>query len=54
MVIDANPMLFVGNLRQRRPEIDPLMVEEVKRLISCASGQFKNLLTVLLFTGMRR
>jgi integrase len=48
-----DPMKFVGNLRQSKPEIDPLTLEEAKRLIAAAAGQFKNLLTVLIFTGVR-
>jgi integrase len=52
-IVDVDPMRFVSNLRQMKPEIDPLTLDEVKRLLAAATGQFKNLLAVLIFTGMR-
>jgi len=54
MIVDVDHMKFVENLRQARPEIDPLTLDEVNRILASATTpRFKNLLTVLVFTGVR-
>ena len=46
-------MRFIGNLRQPKTDVDPFTLDEARALIAAAEGQFKSLLTVLLFTGLR-
>ncbi len=52
-LVADNPMEYVDRLREPRPEVDPLDLNEVSRLLSAALGWERSFLTVLLFTGMR-
>ena len=48
-----NPMDYVRNLREKKPEIDPLTLEEVQALLRAAQGSERTLVTVLIFAGLR-
>ena len=43
-----------NDLRNRKPHVDPLRLEEAERLLAMASGQDRALFTVLIFTRLRR
>jgi integrase len=52
-LIAVNPMDYVDKLREAKPEIDPMGVDEAVRVIEAAQGWERAFLAVLLFTGMR-
>jgi len=52
-LISDDPMKYVDNLREPKPDVDPLTLEEAERLLATASGQDRALFTVLIFTGLR-
>jgi integrase len=52
--ISEDPMKYVDNLREPKPDVDPLTLEEAQRLLAAALGQDRVLFTVLIFTGLRR
>jgi integrase len=50
---ERNPMRHVENLRERKPEVDPFELAEVRRIIDAAQGWERPFVTVLLLTGLR-
>jgi integrase len=52
-LITEDPMPYVPNLREPKPEVEPFDLGEARRLIDAARGWSRAFLTVLLFTGMR-
>ena len=52
-LIAEDPMPYVPNLREPKPEVEPFDLGEARRLIEAARGWTRAFLTVLLFTGMR-
>jgi integrase len=52
-LISDDPMKYVDNLREPKPEVDPLTLDEAERLLAAASGQDRAIFTVLIFTGLR-
>jgi integrase len=52
-LIERDPMQHVENLRERKPEVDPFELPEVRRIIDAAQGWERPLVTVLLLTGLR-
>src|SRR5262249_48476356 len=44
---------YVDNLREPKPDVDPLTLDEAQRLLATASGQDRALFTVLIFAGLR-
>ena len=52
-IISDNPMKYVDNLREPKPDVDPLTLEEAERLLAAAPGQDRGIFTVLIFTGLR-
>src|SRR5215472_15778867 len=52
-LISDDPMKYVDNLRELKPDVDPLTLEEAERPLATASGQDRALFTVLIFTGLR-
>jgi integrase len=52
-LISDDPMKYVDNFREPKPDVDPLTLEEAERLLAAASGQDRALFTVLIFTGLR-
>ncbi len=52
-LIPDNPMLYVRNLREAKPEVDPFELAEARRIIEAAQGWERAFVSVLIFTGMR-
>jgi integrase len=52
-MISDDPMKYVDNLREPKPDVDPLTLEEAERLLAAAPGQDRGIFTVLIFTGLR-
>ncbi len=52
-LVSDDPMKYVENFREPKPDVDPLTLEEAERLLSVASGQDRAIFTVLIFTGLR-
>jgi len=52
-LISDDPMKYVDNLREPKPDVDPLTLEEAERLLAAAPGQDRGIFTVLIFTGLR-
>jgi integrase len=52
-LISDDPMKYVENFREPKPDVRPLTLEEAERLLSVASGQDRAVFTVLIFTGLR-
>ncbi len=48
-----NPVDYVRNLREKKPEIDPFTLDEVQGLLLVARGSERTFVTVLLFAGLR-
>ncbi len=48
-----NPMDYVRNLRERKPEIDPFTMDEAQSLLGAAHDSERALVTVLIFAGLR-
>ena len=51
--IDKNPMHLVKSVKAGKPDIHPLSMEEVNRLLEKVSPRYKDFLIVAFFTGMR-
>jgi integrase len=52
-LVPENPVVYVEKLRERKSEVDPLTLEEVRALVSAAKGQEYAIFTVLIFAGLR-
>ena len=52
-LISDDPMKYVDNLREPKPDVDPLTLEEAERLLAAAPGQDRGIFTVLIYTGLR-
>jgi integrase len=52
-IIEKNPMDLIKSPKARKPEINPLSMEEVKRFLEHVCPEYKNFFTVAFFTGMR-
>jgi len=52
-LIAENPLKYVDNLREAKPDVDPLTLDEVRHLLAAASGQDRAVFSVLIFTGLR-
>jgi integrase len=52
-MIEHDPMCHVENLRERKPDVDPFDLGEVRRIVKAARGWERAFVTVLLFTGVR-
>lgn len=52
-IIDANPMDRVKNLKVKKPDINPLPMEDIKQFLTVVSPHYKNFFEVAFFTGMR-
>ena len=48
-----NPLDYVRNLREKKPEIDPFTLGEVEVLLRAAQGSERTLVAVLIFAGLR-
>jgi integrase len=48
-----NPVDYVHNLREKKPEIDPFTLDEVEALLRVVRGSERTLVTVLIFEGLR-
>jgi integrase len=46
-------MKYVDNLREPKPDVDPLTLEEAEHLLASAPGQDRGIFTVLIFAGLR-
>ena len=49
----GNPVAYVEKLRERRSEVDPLSREEVRALLSAATGQEHAIFATLILAGLR-
>jgi integrase len=52
-LIDVDPMEYVERLRESKPEIDPMSLDEALRIMDAARAWERAFMAVLLFTGMR-
>jgi integrase len=52
-IIDKNPMDLIKSPKARKPEINPLSMEEVNLFLEHVHPGYKNFFTVAFFTGMR-
>lgn len=52
-IIDKNPMDRIKNLKIEKPDIHPLSMEEVRKLLESVSSRYRNFFIVAFFTGMR-
>jgi integrase len=52
-IIDRNPMDLIRSPKTRKPEINPLPMEEVNLFLRHVHPRYKNFFTVAFFTGMR-
>jgi integrase len=52
-LIDKNPMDMVENLSVSKPEIYPLSIDEVHRVLDVVKPEYKNFFIVAFYTGMR-
>ena len=52
-LVPENPVAYVEKLRERKSEVDPLTLEEVRALFSAGKGQESAIFTVLIFAGLR-
>jgi len=52
-IIDANPMDRVKNLKVKKPDINPLSMEETERFTKVVSPHYRSFFEVAFFTGMR-
>jgi integrase len=52
-LIGQDPMDYVANLRQPKPDVDPFDLNEALRVCTAAQGWEQAFLSVLLFTGLR-
>ena len=52
-LVPENPVAYVEKLRERKSDVDPLTLEEVRALLSLAKGQQYAIFAVLIFAGLR-
>jgi integrase len=52
-LIDKNPMDMVENLSVSKPEIYPLSIDEVHRVLDVVKPEYKNFFIVAFYAGMR-
>lgn len=52
-IIRDNVMTRVDNLRIEESTINPLSLEEARKVIGCVHPHYRNAITTLFFTGMR-
>jgi len=52
-IIDKNPMDRIRNLKIEKPDIHPLSMEEVRKVLESVSSRYRNFFVVAFFTGMR-
>jgi len=52
-IIDKNPMDRIRNLKIEKPDIHPLSMEEVRKVLESVSFRYRNFFIVAFFTGMR-
>jgi len=52
-LVSENPVACVEKLRERKPAVDPLMLDEIKALLSVAKRQKHAIFTTLIFAGLR-
>jgi integrase len=52
-LIADDPMQYVRNLRQPKPDVDPFDLSEARALVEAAEGWERSFIAVLVFTGMR-
>jgi integrase len=52
-IIKDNVMMKVDNLRIDEPNINPLSMDEVLKVLDCVHPHYRNCLTILFFTGLR-
>ncbi len=52
-LVAENPVAYVEKLRERKSNVDPLTLEEVRALLSVAKAQEHAIFTVLIFAGLR-
>jgi integrase len=48
-----NPFVKIKRLKQKRVDIDPFSIEQVRAILATVREDFRNYLTVRFFTGMR-
>ena len=52
-IIDQNIMIMVENRKVEKPQINPLSIEEVNRVLECVQPFYRPFFVVAFFTGMR-
>lgn len=52
-IIDKNPMDRIKNLKIEKPDIHPLSMEEIRKVLESVSSRYRNFFVVAFFTGMR-
>jgi integrase len=52
-IVEKNPMDLIKSPKARKPEINPLSMEEVRLFLEHVHPDYKNFFTVAFFTGMR-
>jgi integrase len=52
-LVSENPVAYVEKLRERKPAVDPLTLDEIKALLSIARRQEHAIFTTLIFAGLR-
>ena len=52
-IIDKNPMDRIRNLKIEKPDIHPLSMEEVRKVLESVSFRYRNFFIVAFFAGMR-
>jgi integrase len=52
-ILKDNVMMKVDNLRIDEPNINPLSMDEVLKILDCVHPHYRNCLTILFFTGLR-
>jgi integrase len=51
--VTVDPTVYVANLREKKPEVDPFDLHETDRLLDAAQGWERSFLAVLLLAGLR-
>lgn len=52
-LVPSDPTVYVVNLREKEPEVDPFDLNEARALLDAAQGWERAFLAVLLFAGLR-
>ena len=52
-LVSENPVAYVEKLRERKPAVDPLTLDEIKALFSVAKREEHAIFTTLIFAGLR-